>query len=59
MVEALLALVILALWLVASVFVYRHAEDNGHTGILWAMIVFLFGIPGLVVYGIVHLLADN
>lgn len=57
--EALLALVILFVWFAISYFVYHHAEENGHTGALWAIVVFLFGIPGIILYGLVHLVSKE
>jgi len=57
--EALILVVMLLIWAVISYLVYQHAEDNGHTGVLWAIVVFLFGIPGVILYGLVHLLTKD
>jgi len=55
--HAVILLIMLFIWAVISFFVYQHAEDNGHTGALWAIVVFLFGIPGIILYGLVHLVS--
>lgn len=55
----LLLIAFMFLWAVVAVFVYQHAEDNGHTGALWAIVTFLFGLFGLALYGIVHVVSND
>lgn len=50
--EALIALFMLVLWAVIAYLIYQHAEDRGYSGALWAIIVFVFGVLGLLAYGI-------
>jgi len=50
----LLSLVFLALWILVIVWVYRDAERRGMNGLLWALLVFVGNLIGLVVYLIVR-----
>lgn len=52
MAEALLTLALLLLWVALSYIVFQHAKDNGYSPCLWALVVFLFGVFGLIAYGI-------
>jgi RNA polymerase subunit RPABC4/transcription elongation factor Spt4 len=42
------------LWLVVIVWIYRDAEERGMNGILWALLVFVGNIVGLLIYLIVR-----
>lgn len=48
------ALAIFALLIVILVWVYRDAEQRGMNGVLWALIVFIGHLVGLVIYLIVR-----
>ncbi len=37
-----------------AVWVYRHAESRGMSGVLWLIIVILLGIIGLIIYLVVR-----
>ncbi|HDT11927.1 MAG TPA: hypothetical protein ENN58_04235, partial [bacterium] len=42
--------VLLALWIVVIVWVYRDAERRGMNGILWALLVLIGNLIGLLIY---------
>lgn len=42
------------LWLIVVVWIYRDAEQRGMNGILWALLVFVGNIVGLLIYLIVR-----
>lgn len=48
------ALIMLAIWLAIGVWVYTDAERKGMSGILWALLVFVGNIVGLIIYLIVR-----
>jgi hypothetical protein len=50
----LLPLAFLALWVYVIVWVYRDAERRGMSGILWALLVLVGNIVGLIIYLIVR-----
>lgn len=52
-----LSLVLLVIWIFVIVWVYRDAERRGMNGILWALLVFIGNIIGLLIYLIVR--SDN
>jgi hypothetical protein len=51
---AFLPLILLALWIFVLVWVYRDAESRGRSGILWALLVFIGNVIGLIIYLIVR-----
>jgi cbb3-type cytochrome oxidase subunit 3 len=51
---SLFSLLMLALWIVVIVWVYRDAERRGMNGILWALLVFIGNLIGLIIYLIVR-----
>jgi len=53
----LLSLVMLILWIVVIVWVYRDAERRNMNGVLWALLVFIGNLIGLLIYLIVR--SDN
>lgn len=50
----LLPLALLALWIFVCVWVYRDAQGRGMNGILWALLVFIGHIIGLIIFLIVR-----
>ena len=46
--------VILIVWILVLVWVYRDAEERGMSGVLWVILVFLFSIIGLIIYLVVR-----
>jgi len=50
----LLPLALLALWVFVCVWVYRDAEGRGMNGLLWALLVFIGHIIGLIIFLIVR-----
>lgn len=54
---ALFALVTLVLWVIISYIVFESAEARGYNPWLWAIVVFIFGLFGLLAYAI-RLLVD-
>jgi len=51
---SLFALALLFLWIAVIVWVYRDAESRGMSGVLWALIVFIGHLVGLLIYLIVR-----
>jgi uncharacterized BrkB/YihY/UPF0761 family membrane protein len=51
---SLIGFALLALWIVVLVWVYRDAEKRGMSGVLWALIVFIGHLVGLLIYLIVR-----
>ena len=49
--------ILLLLWLIVVVWIYRDAEQRGMNGLLWALLVFVGNIVGLLIYLIVR--SDN
>lgn len=45
---------LMALWIAVIVWVYRDAERRGMNGILWALLVFIGNLIGLLIYLIVR-----
>jgi predicted RNA-binding Zn-ribbon protein involved in translation (DUF1610 family) len=54
---SLFSLVLLAVWIVVIVWVYRDAERRGMNGVLWALLVLIGNLIGLLIYLIVR--SDN
>ena len=50
----ILPLALLILWVLVIVWVYRDAERRGMSGVLWALLVFIGNIIGLLIYLIVR-----
>jgi hypothetical protein len=50
----LLPLALLALWIYVIVWVYRDAERRGMNGLLWALLVLVGNIVGLIIYLIIR-----
>ena len=50
----LIPIVLFVLWLVVTIWVYKDAEERGMNGLLWALLVFVGNIIGLIVYLIVR-----
>ena len=50
----ILPLALLVLWVLVIVWVYRDAERRGNSGVLWALLVFVGNIIGLLIYLIVR-----
>jgi hypothetical protein len=44
----------MALWIFVIFWVYRDAESRGMSGILWALLVFIGNVVGLIIYLIVR-----
>jgi len=42
------------LWVVLAVWVYRDAESRGMSGVLWALLVFIGNLVGILIYLIVR-----
>jgi hypothetical protein len=51
---SIFSLAFLVLWIVVIVWVYRDAERRGMNGVLWALLVFIGSIIGLLIYLIVR-----
>jgi len=51
---SLFALAFLAIWIAIIVWVYSDAEKRGLSGVLWALIVFILHLLGLLIYLIVR-----
>lgn len=49
-----LPILMLAVWIVVMIWVYRDAESRGMSGLLWALLIFLGNIIGLIIYLIVR-----
>ena len=49
-----LSLLLLVFWIVIIVWVYRDAERRGMNGMLWALLVFIGNLIGLIIYLIVR-----
>lgn len=47
---SLFSLALLIIWIMVIVWVYRDAERRGMNGILWALLVFIGNIIGLIIY---------
>jgi hypothetical protein len=50
----LLPLALLALWIFVCIWVYRDAQERGMNGVLWALLVFIGHVIGLIIYLIVR-----
>jgi len=50
----LIPIVFLAIWIIVIVWIYRDAENRGMSGILWALLVLVGNIVGLIIYLIVR-----
>lgn len=51
---SLLAFALFALWIYVIVWVYRDAERKGMNGLLWALLVLIGNIIGLIIYLIIR-----
>ena len=51
---SIISVVLLAIWIFVIVWVYRDAERRGMNGILWALLVFIGNLIGLLIYLIVR-----
>jgi RNA polymerase subunit RPABC4/transcription elongation factor Spt4 len=51
---SVLPLALLVLWIIVIVWVYRDAERRGMNGVLWALLVFIGNLIGLLIYLIVR-----
>lgn len=51
---SLMSLVLLIIWIAVIVWVYRDAEKRGMNGILWALLVLIGNLIGLIIYLIVR-----
>lgn len=51
---SILSFLFLVIWIVVIVWVYRDAERRGMNGVLWALLVFLGNLIGLLIYLIVR-----
>ena len=54
---SLASVTLLILWIAVIVWVYRDAEQRGMNGVLWALLVFIGNLIGLLIYLIVR--SDN
>lgn len=52
--NTMFSLALLIIWIVVIVWVYRDAERRGMSGILWALLVLIGNIIGLLIYLIVR-----
>ncbi len=48
------SLILLILWIAVIVWVYRDAERRGMNGVLWALLVFIGNLIGLIIYLIIR-----
>lgn len=48
--HSVLSITMIAIWLVIIIWVYRDAERRGMNGILWALLVLIGNIIGLIIY---------
>jgi hypothetical protein len=55
--STILSLVLLILWIMVIVWVYRDSERRGMNGVLWALLVLIGNLIGLLIYLIVR--SDN
>ena len=51
---SILSLALFIIWIMVIVWVYRDAERRGMNGVLWALLVFIGNLIGLLIYLIVH-----
>lgn len=51
---SLLSFVLLVIWIFVIVWVYRDAESRGMNGVLWALLVFIGNLIGLLIYLIIR-----
>jgi hypothetical protein len=49
-----LSLILFIIWIAVIVWVYRDAESRGMNGVLWALLVFIGNLIGLLIYLIVR-----
>ncbi len=49
-ITSLFSFALLIIWILVIVWVYRDAERRGMNGILWALLVFIGNIIGLIIY---------
>ncbi|MBN1164084.1 MAG: zinc ribbon domain-containing protein [Candidatus Krumholzibacteriota bacterium] len=52
--RAIPTLILFIVWIGVSIWVYRDAEERGKNGVLWALLVFLGNIVGLIIYLIIR-----
>ena len=51
---SILSLAMLVIWILVIVWVYRDAERRGMNGVLWALLVFIGNLIGLLIYLLVR-----
>jgi hypothetical protein len=51
---SIISLILLVIWIFVIVWVYRDAERRGMNGVLWALLVFIGNLIGLLIYLIVR-----
>jgi hypothetical protein len=51
---SILPLLLLGVWIVVMVWVFRDAESRGMNGLLWALLIFVGNVIGLIIYLIVR-----
>ena len=51
---SLFSLFMLVIWILVIVWVYRDAERRGMNGVLWALLVFIGNLIGLIIYLIIR-----
>lgn len=51
---SIISLILLVIWIFVIVWVYRDAESRGMNGVLWALLVFIGNLIGLLIYLIVR-----
>ena len=51
---SIVSLILLVIWIFVIVWVYRDAERRGMNGVLWALLVFIGNLIGLLIYLIVR-----
>ena len=49
-----LFVVIWVIFLLVAIWVYRDAESRGMSGVLWLIVVLLFGLIGIIIYLVVR-----
>ncbi|MCD6383721.1 MAG: PLDc N-terminal domain-containing protein [Thermoplasmata archaeon] len=47
-------IILIVIWIVVAVWVYRDAESRGMEGVLWLIVVLVAGIIGLIIYLIIR-----
>ena len=50
----IISLVFFVVWIYVCIWIYRDAEKRGSSGILWAILVFFFGLIPLIIWLLVR-----